>query len=308
MKTMKNIYIIIVTYNSMKWMEKCLSSLRASHYPLHIVVIDNCSKDNTVEFLEKQTDVHLIINQQNKGFGQANNQGMVYALEQGADYCFLLNQDAYIHPDTIDKLLETHLLYPHAGILAPVHLNGDASGLDPYYRNFVLPTSDAFLTDACIGNVKRHYDVDLVPAAGWFIPKKTLEQIGGFDPLFFHYGEDDNYMQRLRYHHLPIVMDREAFIQHDRESTVGNSKVFLCKKNRRDLLILASDINFSKGYIIQKIGKQFFANLSLNFFYLIGGKFSHIWNFMGDYWWVYANRKRLRASRASNRKLQNNWL
>lgn len=304
----KQVYIIIVTYNSMKWMETCLASFRASRYPLHIVVIDNCSKDNTVSYLAAQKDVYLIVNQQNKGFGQANNQGMEYALEHGADYCFLLNQDAYIRPDTIEKLIETHWQHLESGILAPVHLNGDGSGLDPYYRNFVLPTSDAFLTDACLGEVMRHYDVDLVPAAGWLMPKSTLEKIGGFDPLFFHYGEDDNYMQRLRYHHLPIVMDREAFIQHDRESTVGNSKVYLNKKNRRDLLILAADVNFSKGYVIQKIGKQFFANLSLNFFYLVERKFDRMWNFFGDYWWLCVNRKRLRESRANNRKIQKNWL
>lgn len=305
---MKQVYIIIVTYNSMKWMEQCLASLRASLYPLHIVVIDNCSKDDTLSYLSKQDDVHLIKNTQNKGFGQANNQGIRYALEQGADYCFLLNQDAYIHPNTVEKLIETHLQFPSAGILAPVHLNGDGTGLDPYYRNFVLPTSDDFLTDACIGEVKRHYNVDLVPAAGWFIPKSTLEKIGGFDPLFFHYGEDDNYMQRLRYHQMHIVMDRQAFIRHDRESTVGNVKVYLNKKNRRELLILASDINYSKEYIIQKIGKQFFANLSLHFFYLIGCKFNQMWNFVNDYWWIISNRKKIRDSRQANRTLQKNWL
>lgn len=305
---MKQVYIIIVTYNSMKWMEKCLESLRASQYLLHIVVVDNCSKDDTINFLSKQNDVHLIQNTQNKGFGQANNQGIKYALEQGADYCFLLNQDAYIHSDTVEKLIETHLRYPSAGILAPVHLNGNGTGLDPYYRNFVLPTSDAFLTDACIGDVKRYYDVDLVPAAGWFLPKSTLDKIGGFDPLFFHYGEDDNYMQRLRYHHLPIVMDRQAFIRHDRESTVGNAKAYLNKKNRRDLLILASDINRSKGYIVQKIGKLFFANLSLHFFYLMGCRFCQMWNFFGDYWWILCKRKKIRESRLANRTLQKNWL
>ena len=115
-------------------------------------------------------------------------------------------------------------------------------------------------------------------------------------------------MQRLRYHQKPIVMDRRAFIRHDRESTVGNTKVYLNKKNRRELLILASDINYSKGYIIQKIGKQFFANLSLNFFYLLGRKFGAMWNFFGDYWYLYANRKRLRVSRENNRILQKNWL
>lgn len=305
---MKQVYIIIVTYNSMKWMERCLDSLRASRYPLHIVIIDNCSKDATLEYLRNQGDVHLIVNQQNRGFGQANNQGIEFALKHGADYCFLLNQDAYISPDTLEKLLETHKQYPRAGILAPVHLNGDASGLDPYYRNFVLPTSDAFLTDACLGTVKRWYDVDLVPAAGWFIPCHTLDMIGGFDPLFFHYGEDDNYMQRLRFHGLKIIMDREAVIRHDRENTVGNSKVYLHKKNRRDLLILSDDINHDKKYIIQKIGKQFFANLSLNLFYLIGGKLRNMWNFWGDYWWIYSHREDLRKSRASNRKLQRNWL
>ena len=81
-----NVYCIIVTYNAMKWLDKCLGSLRESTIPIHPVIIDN-SSDETVEYISTNyPEVHIIINDINRGFGQANNQGIEYAYKQGATH------------------------------------------------------------------------------------------------------------------------------------------------------------------------------------------------------------------------------
>ena len=304
----KKVSVIIVTYNSMKWMKQCLNSLRKSPYPLQIVVIDNCSKDDTVSFLQQQPDIHLIINKKNRGFGQANNQGIEYAFSQKADFFFLLNQDAYIHPDTINKLIETYTKHPDVSIITPVHLNGKGSGIDPYFRDFVLAQCPEYLTDGILYNIQRNYVCKNVPAAGWFFPKKTIKEIGGFDPIFFHYGEDDNYLKRLEYHHRIVMMDTQSFIRHDRESTVGNRHVFLHKKNRRDLLMIATDITKDRHFIIQKLGRQFTSNLTLNLFYLCTGKFKNMWNFCGDFLFLFSNRLSIKNSRMNNKQCKTNWI
>src|SRR5690606_31512456 len=56
-----------------------------------------------------------------------------------------------------------------------------------------------------------------VNAAGWLLSRNILENIGGFDPIFFHYGEDDNYCQRAQYHGFKIGIVPNAFLLHDRE-------------------------------------------------------------------------------------------
>lgn len=73
----------------MKWIDRCLSSLKSSTVPILTVVIDNCSSDSTIDYIKKNyPEVHLIINSQNKGFGQANNQGIEWAYKHGASHFF----------------------------------------------------------------------------------------------------------------------------------------------------------------------------------------------------------------------------
>ena len=77
---MIQVYTIIVTYNAMKWIERCLYCLNSSKLHSEIVVIDNGSTDETLGFIGKNyPNVHIIKNEKNKGFGQANNQGIEYA-------------------------------------------------------------------------------------------------------------------------------------------------------------------------------------------------------------------------------------
>ena len=78
----------------MKWLQNCLEAIKKSTYPVDTIVIDNGSTDSTVLFIKSNyPEVHLVESGKNLGFGQANNVGMRYALEQNADYVYLLNQD-----------------------------------------------------------------------------------------------------------------------------------------------------------------------------------------------------------------------
>ena len=80
-----------------------------------------------------------------------------------------------------------------------------------------------------------------------------------------------------------IVFTTTAFIRHDREATVGNQAMYNHKLAYRYLVEIAANILHGKGYIIQKIGRQFYDEVGLFFMYLITGKWSHIHNFIGDY-------------------------
>lgn len=210
------IYAIIVTYNGMQWYDNCLGSLQASSVPVHTVVIDNSSGDDTVAFIREQfPDVHLIESPTNLGFAKANNIGIKYALDNGADYVFLLNQDAWIEKDTISLLLQDFELQPALGIVSPVHLNGDKSGFD---WNFVTYMPVEFISDLYFNRFKSFYQVPFVNAAAWLISASCIHKVGGFDTsLFTHYGEDTNYCQRVLYHGLKIGINTTCTICHDRE-------------------------------------------------------------------------------------------
>jgi|SRR5690554_4195974 len=213
---MTKAYIIIVTYNGMQWLQKCLDSCKG--YP--VVVVDNNSSDETVDFIKQHYPaVHLLEQNKNFGFGQANNLGISHALKQGADYVFLLNQDAYLHEGCIKNLIRVQKQNSQYGILSPIHLNGRGNRLDKYFSHYVsYRYNPDFYSDFILKNpLKEIYEVPFVNAAGWLLSREVLETVGGFDPIFFHYGEDDNYCQRVRYHNYKIGIVPNVFINHDRE-------------------------------------------------------------------------------------------
>lgn len=212
------VLVIIVSYNFEPWLHKCLDSLRQSHYPVSVLVVDNGSSDNTVNRLrEEYPDVLLIANDDNLGFGAANNIGLEYALAHGYEAVFLLNQDAWIGNDVVGELVRLSKKYVHIGILSPVHLH--ASGVKPdggssQYAGIgaleELPSEEE-----CVA-------LSFVNAAFWFIPTRVLRRVGFFSPLFFHYGEDKDYVNRLFYHGFGVAYSPRVMGYHDRESIRGD--------------------------------------------------------------------------------------
>ena len=300
---MKKVAIIIVTWRGMKWIDSCLASVRQSNYPATVFLVDNNSPDETPDFIGKiYPEVRLTRSDKNLGFGKANNIAMKQALSEGFDYFFLLNQDAYLHPDTIENLLDVAEKGDY-GIISPVHLNGDGSRADFYFRDFVMGQCADYLDQSIVGSKRSLFESNFIPAAAWFLPRKTLEEIGGFDSLFYHYGEDDNYCQRCLYHNRKIVFTTTAFIRHDREATVGNQAMYNYKLAYRHLIQDAANILHGKGYIIQKIGRQFYDEIGLFFMYLITGKWSHIHNFIGDYLKLVTKIPAISKSRKLNKSL-----
>ena len=69
-------------------------------------------------------------------------------------------------------------------------------------------------------------EAPFINAAFWFIPVRTLKRLGGFSPLFYHYGEDKDYVNRLHRHGLKVGYVPEAYGNHDRQSRPMTREVF----------------------------------------------------------------------------------
>lgn len=221
------IFIVIVTWNGMKWLKECMECIRRSTVPVKTIVIDNGSTDDTCDFIRKNyPEVILFETGKNLGFGQANNVGIRYAYDNGADYVYLLNQDAYVYPDMFERLLAVaeNPVHSDLGILSPLHIHGSRSRFDSHFKDYVSEFGGEFVEDYAFGKIKDVYFTECVPAAGWLLPKSTIETVGGFNPMFFHYGEDINYAQRVKYHKLKVGIVPVARMIHDREG-FGNEKM-----------------------------------------------------------------------------------
>ncbi|MGL5317304.1 MAG: glycosyltransferase family 2 protein [Bacteroidales bacterium] len=295
----KKVFAIIVTYNGMKWIEKCLSSMINSTYPIEVIVIDNSSKDGTLDFIRSNfPSVRILENNQNLGFGKANNVGIAYALDKGADFVFLLNQDVYIEEDTVTKLLAAD--FDGIGVLSPVHLNGTGSSLDSNFAYYVSSNKDFLFGVLRKKSINKRCEFPFINAAAWFVPANTFRMIGGFDPIFAHYGEDNNFCHRLRYHGLKICVEPTAFIMHDR-LVFGNEKTF--KKDGFYRVSLMDLCDISKPVTLKSYLK---ANVKLLLRTEI--RFMSPFYFIKDQIRVLFSHKRIKESKQMNMKKGPNYL
>ena len=211
------VMVIVVTYNGEKWIDKCFGSLKESSIPLQLLAIDNASSDNTISLIKNRfPEVEIIETGANLGFGKANNIGLRKALEENADYVFLLNQDAWVERDTIKNLVETASKNPEYGIISPFHFNWDKSKVDHYFLMMVNPNDcPDYLSDCFLKKERDIYSVNFIHAACWLVSKECILDTGGFDPLFYHYGEDNDYVDRAKSYQFKIGISPSSNVYHD---------------------------------------------------------------------------------------------
>lgn len=210
-----SVCVIIVSYNFEPWIDQCLTSVRLSSLPAAIVVVDNGSDDRTCELIRHvYPGVKLMEAHQNLGFGRGNNLAMEYAIEEEFDYVFLLNQDAWIESDTLERLIAAAESNSDYGILSPVHLNGRGDATDFGFSDYtgIKNRVEALQLEAEIT------EYPFVNAAMWLIPVSVIKEVGMFAPIFAHYGEDRNFVHRIQKRGYRLGVVRSACGYHDRAS------------------------------------------------------------------------------------------
>jgi len=151
--------------------------------------------------------VRLIETGRNLGFGVGNNLGIALALRESARYVLLLNQDAYLPPASLNHLVEFMERHPQIDICSPLHCSPDADHLDAKtFHNYLTRPGLSHLKDAELGRVAEYYELPGVNAAIWLSRADVFRQVGGFDPIFFMHGEDDDLLNRFTYHKLRFAL------------------------------------------------------------------------------------------------------
>ena len=128
------VHVLILNWNGLKHLPECFASLlRTPYRNIKYVLLDNGSSDGSVGFLSTEygghPNVEIVSLGTNLGWSGGNNRGIARALEQGADYVFLLNNDTVTEPDAIPVLVETAEQQPETGALAPKLLFHDMPAL-----------------------------------------------------------------------------------------------------------------------------------------------------------------------------------
>ena len=216
---------IVLNWNLLDDTCRCVSSLRQSDYPnLTLAVVDNGSDPDLYSQLRSRLteDVALLRSEMNLGFAEGNNLGLRYALEHGADYVLVINNDTVVAPDMVRRLVAVAEAQPDAGLLGPViyYLQPPDQVWFAGYRfshGIYVLRRGFHLTSP----IQPTEDVDFVSGCGMLIRRSVLEQVGMFPNEYFMYYEDVDLCFRVKAAGMKIVCVPDAHMWHAVSTSSG---------------------------------------------------------------------------------------
>jgi len=197
---------VVVTYDALPWIEPCLDSLRG----VETVVVDNGSRDGTVDFVRERFPRVKLIEAENRGLGASWNIGL---RETSSRYTLLLNADAWLVEGALDRLVDFAETRPRAAVVGPRLLNQDGTlqrsvrGCPTLWR---LATEYFFLRKLAPGSsaLNAFYaggfehdevrDVEVVMGACMLVRRDAVDQVGYCDEDYFLFSEETDWCFRFR--------------------------------------------------------------------------------------------------------------
>lgn len=222
--------VVILSYNTREVTLECLARLKAEE----IIVIDNNSSDGSAEAIAKKfPKVKLVRNKENVGFAKGNNQGMKMAK---GDKILLLNSDCWVEKDTLQKIYDLN-----KDVAGCKLVNKDGSlqpswGYFPTWRRIIqlvlfvdnFPGVRNSIDSIHIRNKERYeseQEADWVTGAFTMIKREVFEQVGGIDENYFMYGEEMEWMYRMKQAGFNVWYSPIAWATHlGKASTGSNAK------------------------------------------------------------------------------------
>jgi N-acetylglucosaminyl-diphospho-decaprenol L-rhamnosyltransferase len=201
-----DVSVVVVTWNAAGHVERCLGSVRG----YETVVVDNGSTDGTVALVRERFPAVSVVEQENRGMGGGNNAGL---RATSKPYVFLLNSDAWVVADGIDRIAAFADAHPRAAVVGPRLSNEDGS-LQRSVRGdpttWRLATEYLFLRklgprtqalNAFYGggfSYEEPRQVESLMGAALLVRRSATEEVGLFDEDFFMFSEETDWLFRFR--------------------------------------------------------------------------------------------------------------
>lgn len=213
--------IVILNWNGLRDTLDCLASLERLDYPdYQVIVVDNGSTDGSIEAIRQRfPSVALLENGQNLGFTGGNNVGLRHALQRGAEYALLLNNDTEVAPDFLRRLVEAVEADAGIGIAGPtIYYHAQpaviwsAGGAIDWRRGQTCMVGLNTPDEGQWGTAPR--SVDFVTGCALLIKRAVMEQAGLLDERFFAYFEEAEWCVRACRAGFQIVHVPQAKLWH----------------------------------------------------------------------------------------------
>ncbi len=236
----RSVFVLVLNHNGERWLERCLRSLLACPTPgLEIVLLDNASTDGSVALARSLSPrLRVLQNERNLGFCAGNNVGIAYALAHGADYVALLNNDTYVAPDWMDRLLEVGESDPAIGVLGPVQLAYDGDDFNSWTLTALPKLVDSLRRQNAPG---VWFPVEWVEGSCLVAKRGVLERVGMLDPIFFTFFEEADLCRRARAAGFQVAIVPSSKIHHYRGGFFGQPS----QTTHRDFLLLRNSMIYN---------------------------------------------------------------
>jgi hypothetical protein len=220
--------IVVLTWNGKGLTLACLESLASLEYDaIDVIVVDNGSVDGTADAVRSAYGdrVTVIENSTNLGFSRGNNEGIRRALERGADFVLLLNNDTTVDPALVGRLVDAIQSSDGIGIVGPKiyyafppdriwFAGGEISLYRGVSRHIGIRERDTGRYDAV-------RDVDYVTGCALMARRGVFDAIGGLDPVFAAYYEDADFCVRARRAGFRVVYVPSGKVWHKISASTG---------------------------------------------------------------------------------------
>jgi GT2 family glycosyltransferase len=224
-----DVSIVVVNWNTKELLRRCTESIfrETKEVVIEVIIVDNGSADGSAEAIQQEfPNVHIIRNNENKGFAAASNQGI--EISRGR-YVLLLNSDLEMVDRTIDKIVRFADANSCAGVVGCKIINFDDS-VQPSCFTFPSFTNLLFRTFYLNKFFPRHHvfgrecmtwwsyddtiEVEAVKGCFMFVRRSAIEQVGVLDEIFFLYFEESDWCYRMRQHGWKTIFTPSAKVMH----------------------------------------------------------------------------------------------
>lgn len=234
-----DVSIIIVNYNTRQMTSECIDSViaKTSGIEYEIILVDNASNDGSKEFFSNDERVLYVYNDDNLGFGRANNKGIEIA--RGRNILFL-NSDTLLRNNAV-KILSDYLdNKPRVGVCggnlfdqfgAPNHSYFRRLPSIPEYFMGLRYYQFGFGRNWQFNYMNRPINVGHITGADLMVRKNIIDTVGSFNPRFFLYYEETELCYRIMKAGYKIMSNPEAEIMHYRKGKISYTTIYHIKRS-----------------------------------------------------------------------------